>query len=400
MDVAIVGAGPVGLWTAIQIKKNHPACRVTMFERHREYVRSHVLRLDHLSILLYGSRTRNDREREFFLELVGGEGVLNAAKSVFVRTNALEAALRRYALDLGVSIKHQMVDSPEDIEKQIPGALAYIAADGAHSRMRKALLGENNVFTRDLQRVVEIKYESSGTSRNLDFVKEGYKTQKLLSFMTFEYVGRTKEGVTPVTLRMFLDKNTYDSIPAATFKAPLPLDHGGLPQKLTADLQTYLNVRRDLAGEEYVPQSGKLTKLVLSSYRSRRFAVNHSGNRWYLVGDAAMGVPYFRALNSGLLAGSLLARVVCLRARHPSLSRVSLSTYAWFAAMRYLTEVGIAQVKNSALMCFDFYRRKSSAVAWQTTKWTDEAAFLYRTQEHRAFDVSNSTGVSPDTPVA
>lgn len=44
-DVVVVGAGPVGLWTAIQIQLRFPDAHVVMFEKHSSYQRRHVLRL-------------------------------------------------------------------------------------------------------------------------------------------------------------------------------------------------------------------------------------------------------------------------------------------------------------------------------------------------------------------
>lgn len=43
--VVVVGAGPVGLLTAVQVKLMRPMWRVECFERHGEYVRRHILRL-------------------------------------------------------------------------------------------------------------------------------------------------------------------------------------------------------------------------------------------------------------------------------------------------------------------------------------------------------------------
>lgn len=57
-DIVFVGAGPVGLWTAIQAKKRNPQAQIQVYERYTEYQRSHVLRLEHFSMLLYGKKAR------------------------------------------------------------------------------------------------------------------------------------------------------------------------------------------------------------------------------------------------------------------------------------------------------------------------------------------------------
>ncbi len=63
-DVVFVGAGPVGLWTAVQLKLASPQTNVLMLEKYIEYQRSHVLKVDpasfkvgtqHLCILFFAS---------------------------------------------------------------------------------------------------------------------------------------------------------------------------------------------------------------------------------------------------------------------------------------------------------------------------------------------------------
>ena len=99
-----------------------------------------------------------------------------------------------------------------------------------------------------------------------------------------------------------------------------------------------------------------------------------------------MGVPYFRALNCGMLCSSLLAMISCgLIGKDRSPSR-ALALYTWFATMRFLTERFIAAAKNTALGAVDVYRRWGAMVPWQTTKWSGDDVFAYKTQEHYALD--------------
>lgn len=49
-DVVFVGAGPVGLWTAVQIKILCPWASILMLEKYAEYQRKHVLLLDKASL--------------------------------------------------------------------------------------------------------------------------------------------------------------------------------------------------------------------------------------------------------------------------------------------------------------------------------------------------------------
>ena len=49
-DCVIVGAGPVGLFTAIQLRLRCPAMRVVMLEKYETYQRQHVLRIEPASL--------------------------------------------------------------------------------------------------------------------------------------------------------------------------------------------------------------------------------------------------------------------------------------------------------------------------------------------------------------
>ena len=98
-DFVIVGAGPVGLWTAIQLKKRASDSRVIIFERYSDYQRSHVIRLDKLSLLLYCKRSHDSREQAFYDELVEPNTTSNFilssmyARNLFQITTAIFSAV-------------------------------------------------------------------------------------------------------------------------------------------------------------------------------------------------------------------------------------------------------------------------------------------------------------------
>jgi 2-polyprenyl-6-methoxyphenol hydroxylase-like FAD-dependent oxidoreductase len=384
-DVVIVGAGPVGLWTAIQLKKRRPNLDVQLYERHEEYQRSHVLRLKHLSMLLYGKNSLDPHEQAFHVEVTGknlAKLFQSVAGSVFIRTNDLEQALKTYAQALGVRVAYERVDSPQSLMEEHSGCKIFVAADGAHSRMRAALLGDEAVRDYPLQYVAEIKYQANGPAGQLDFFNDQYKANKLLSHMAFEYVGREKEGVTPVTLRFFVDRKIYDSLPDASFKNPVMLGDQRIPVRLVKDINTYMNVRAARAGEQYREGSGKLTKLALSLYAAKRFAVTENDRSWFLVGDAAMGVPYFRALNSGIIVGSQLGFILT----RDYLSDANKARI--YNAVRPLNigwEFTAARFKDLGLMAYDQFRQASAEVPWEVMTLDPQTEHECRTENHQAF---------------
>lgn len=355
-DLVVVGAGPVGLWTALQIKKRQPDLKIDIYERYEQYQRSHILRLDHWSLLLYGRNSKDKREKQFFNELTGkdlGKIMLQPAGSLFIKTNDLEAALKSYALDQGINIKKELVTCPHLLMKQHPECTQFIAADGAHSKMRNGLLGEDSLKDYPLQYIVEVKYQVKGKATKLNSLN----ANKQLNNMAFEYVGKEKNGVTPITIRFFLNKEDYKKLPEASFKSPLTINSPGLPHSLEHDIKTYLSMRSKNSSEQYCEESGKLTKLILSLYSAKKFAILSSNQAWFLVGDCAMGVPYFRALNSGLLLGSRLAQILCGDKWPANNLNNKVVLYNIHQPLHVTTEFAIARGKDFLLDSYDAIRK-------------------------------------------
>lgn len=353
-DVVIVGGGPVGCWTAIQLKKRDPGLDVLVYERFEEYQRANVLRLRQSAFLFYSKRDHDARERAFFEEITGKPGmrdVLGAAaqrKSVFIRTLDLETALKDYCLDLGVRVACEKIESAKGLMERHPECKYFIGADGAHSRMRMEILGEDSVENKDLQPVVDVKYKVSGEARAAGGYTESLQRIDTADFITAEYVGEIKDGVTPVTVRFLVDRDTYDAIPGATFKEPLRVDDPRLPAKLGKDIRDYLRFRREQGLEEGMEEPAAITKVMLSAYAAKKFATEHKADgceaTWFFVGDAALGVPF--SVNAGIIMGSQLGLILSRRKVAASLKVKA------FNALRPLDiawEFGLAKTKNAAV---------------------------------------------------
>lgn len=374
-DIVIIGAGPVGLWNAIQIKKRRPQWDVQMYEKYELYQRSHVLRLDHWSLLLYGKNIKNEHEKKFYEEVTGKgflEIVAQVAGSLYIKTNDLEAALKNYAKSLGIKIDLKNISSVEEVMLLHPECTQFIASDGAHSKMRTELLGENSKDTEDLQNIVEVKYQVKGKTKMLGNVGEQFNHNQNFNHMAFEYVGREKEGLTSITLRFFIDRKTYDTLPKAEFKSPIKLgiNDETLPQCLIDDVNHYFEIRQKEFNDEIVEGSKTLTKLTLSVYTAKQFAIKKSHAAWFLVGDAAMGVPYFRALNCGLILASRLAQILCAK---DNLDK-KVNLYNFHQKLHVATEFNIAKSKNALLIGYDWLRkilpnmRKNSVASQNSNK--------------------------------
>ena len=115
--VVFVGAGPVGLWTAVQFKTANPQAPVLMFEKHARYKRSHVLRV----------------EKTSFDEAFAPPGSLLstfiAQTPSVVRTDELETSLQHLATQLGIEVRRaEPVLSLAALQGRFPSA-ATVGAD-------------------------------------------------------------------------------------------------------------------------------------------------------------------------------------------------------------------------------------------------------------------------------
>ncbi len=354
----------MGLWTAIQLKKRYARANVIVYERHEAYQRSHVLRVDHWSLLLYGAFNRQPSEQAFYQDVTGksvGRVRLAFSRSRYIRTNDLETALRAYASREGILTVNRKISSASEVQALHPDCTAFVAADGAHSALRRELLGPDAVTRHDLQRVVELKFETVNEPRRLNWW-QAWQLNRRLPYTVTEHIGRKKGETVPVTLRLLIDKDTYDSLPEMSFKAPLPLGHPALPPSLRDSVAVYLESRARMPEVAAVPASFKLSKLPLQLYAAKNFAVLRGSRAWFLVGDAAMGVPYFRALNCGMLLGSRLAMLV---GRNGGLAPKDLPRLvARFERRRRIhvaIEFGIARVKDGVLNLFKSVRAAAAS---------------------------------------
>ena len=105
---------------------------------------------------------------------------------------------------------------------------------------------------------------------------QAYPTLKLMKHLANEFVGTAKfegdELVTPVTLRMQITREEYQSVKDATFKNPLILatDASRVHTALMRDIRIWMNAKRKLFNEQ--SRDEKLICVVLSVYSAPDFA--------------------------------------------------------------------------------------------------------------------------------
>jgi hypothetical protein len=129
-EFVIMGAGPVGLWTALQLKLRIPAAKVTIYEKRQDYTREHMVRLG--GDALWWSVGSKEPEIQKLIEVqAGGHGM---------KLKELEELLRSAVARFGAEIIERNIVDANELLNLHPHANAIIGADGRHSVLRETLM--------------------------------------------------------------------------------------------------------------------------------------------------------------------------------------------------------------------------------------------------------------------
>lgn len=297
-DIVFVGAGPVGLWTAVQSKIINKKLNIILLDKHSEYQRTQHLRVDPSAL----KGIPDDKE-------------LNALcsewkKKKFIPIKEIETKLKKIAQKHGIIIKHQEVKNAHELKKTYPKARVIVGADGAWSTVRRQVFGDVKKVDQPQEYLVQIRYKVKDPLEQL----RGSNKMRIMKVTKTVVEENISKKTNEVSLRFFIDKKTYESVKNAKAKSPWKIDDERVPDNLQKIIQQWLYTRKTAMKEEISSEfTPELTSIKLSIYTSKKFVIQGSEKSnltWCLVGDAAGGVPYFRSLNKGLLEGTQLAKVL------------------------------------------------------------------------------------------
>ena len=273
-----------------------------MLEKYTTYQRSHILNLDKRSF--QGSCP----DKKF-------QAMINQFPEK-IRTTEIEKQLLAFAKDLGIKIEYKHVEDCKTIAEEYSAYPTVIAADGARSIVRKQIFQEELDTNKDLKYIAEVKYEVEGSTRRLNRWKEAIPTLTYAHHLISENVGKEKEGKSPVSVQFFIDKATFDTMQEARGKTFYRFtDEAKINHDLMRSMDVWLNARKMIANEKRIVGSERITVTNLSVYSSKNVVTEKLNKKWFLVGDAAFGVPFFRSLNNGLICGNELAKVMSCSSR-------------------------------------------------------------------------------------
>jgi len=298
-DVIFIGAGPIGLWTAVQTKLLYKEVKILMIERKKVYERDNSLHVEMSSRL----GTVNDPEfKRIIRKFVGN-----------VNTNLIENELKTYASKLGIKIIYETITDPTSLPQRFPSVKAIIGSDGSHSIVRKTIFDDDFEVNYNLRHAVEVKYiiKDNGSGNNSLEWNIWSKTLNDCNHFVKENVSKQQDGNLKVSLRIFIDEKTYNKVSDATFKNPLnSSDILERDVNLYDTITKWINTRIKYLNDEIIGPI-KISSIHLDVYKSKEIIKIINGIMYILVGDSAIGVPFFRSLNIGMLCGTVLAHKLC-----------------------------------------------------------------------------------------
>lgn len=299
--VLFVGGGPVALWTAIQLRLLLPMQDVLVVEKRPGYARHHVVRLDPAAM---------------HTPLAERSAVLRkmlASVPLTIAIADLERQLAALASLLGIRVTYEC----EYPAIPCSNVVAIVGADGAHSAVRR-LHFNNALQTYDgTMYAVELRYDAQHAAP-LSGVQQ-YALIKAAGRLISEHVSHG----TRVSVRFVVSGAEYVAFSGATAAAPWTFAQtANMPPAVLRAMRLWLGARAHYAGETRLRRTDReavrfatsecISSVSLAPYRSVCFSRAGTPKRApiFLVGDAAFGVPFFRALNNGLRCGTALAHVL------------------------------------------------------------------------------------------
>jgi 2-polyprenyl-6-methoxyphenol hydroxylase-like FAD-dependent oxidoreductase len=350
--VSIIGAGPVGLWIAIQLKILRGDWTVTCYEKRRSYERSHALSI-------------SPRAFEGMVEWCPGRpgaAELSLLKDRWIprtRTSIVESDLKTLAQSLGVGLvySHEVISINELVAQQRQHAHLVICCDGAKSSSRSQLsclsLEQLNASSsnkprhseekeefkhqKQLGSLLQVKFDAHGEVHRANgqlaqFLQNLPATEEFFNILPGNY--DSDRCSTPMTIFALLSSEVTQSIQSSSssphdLERMLPPPPSSAltalpPSALQSDLEAVLS---ELCNGGIVDGSMQTSVLPVAYAVSRTVVEVIDDTPIFLAGDAAMGLPLEKGLNYGWKIASRLCHYL---AHSPDTKSASFAFQTFF----------------------------------------------------------------------
>jgi 2-polyprenyl-6-methoxyphenol hydroxylase-like FAD-dependent oxidoreductase len=345
LKTAVIGAGPAGLlFTLIGKIKMGDAWHVALYDKRESYARTHRLRMAPEPY----RAIQNDLQDPRFDSLIDFLEEHHFSPEV----NLLEAKLSALLSSLGVKKIVREFTSLEALSVD-----TIVGADSVHSTVRELVRGGLKPEVKTHERVARLRVTGSDLPARLG-VLDQFRLSKVLGSVVDYRVNQN--GFAEIDL--FLTEEEHKSIMAlgASPKEPIPIDSARLG-KLKAPLMRAIVSQLEKEGRSIVVQS--VFTLEHSVMPSVKFV--DKGRPVFLVGDAAVSLPFFRGMACLASCAHALAQVHATR---------RFDEYDKEVRAIVARELGIVRARASAVKIVRELIRISSLLPFPLQSWWLSAA--------------------------
>lgn len=320
VDIVIVGAGPIGLLNAIGLLNKDPSQKIVILEKHETYTRDQPIHLNANKLKAYLraiDKTDNDPALHILIKM--------ASKNKSIPTSRIEQILRDRAIFLGAEIitGKEITDVKADIFDVYSNANLILGADGTHSKISDDLFDKENKEVIELGYNLQLRFKVDGDAKKI-------KKADLIQFMQGYGIAcsesvseKDDNGQSAVTLNIVIDRNHYEELEAFNSKNAIKIfgdnkNAASIPPVILKQIKGYLGLRL----REFTPpgQMIDLTKATVNVHKTPAVVRKNVYKRIdeqtgkarniVLVGDAALGLSFFKGLNSGIEASAELLTMI------------------------------------------------------------------------------------------
>jgi hypothetical protein len=341
--VHIVGAGPVGLLMAAMLR-SEDGFAIRLYEKRPEYTRTRMVKLSPYLVADSIDAYRDDQldgenvgavfesweleENLAFRQTLDPElvGLLTSWTNGFCRLNEIESSLSELLDSPGASPVERIasvLDAQQVMDMVEPGQIV-VDCTGRNSLLRPHLVPETDPTYVD-GNVLDIRLEYAavitflyGRPYECNEYCKYYKNIENSQYKFIPAVDRTvyDDGVCHVTGIVKISASDYESMPAQcdgdSLRANFP--------RVAASMDRFIDkIKQETDGE--IVGDLEVIRIPLNLYR----AVNATSRRWntqpdathpfaatpvFLVGDSAIGSPYFQSISLGFECAMFLAKLL------------------------------------------------------------------------------------------
>lgn len=337
-QVLIIGAGPTGLLIGKQMCFLKTVCRnqflgsllqdqgvnVTIYEKRKENTRTRPVKLSG-RILNVNLNLNDDEYETIFLD---EKQIEEREKAIGSMKHELETKITTW-MDMATPIQEiqdELVKyfkssggiihtgNQYDVSKKelLQGYPLVIDCSGYHSVLRDQIQPDN-IQVRFGEYVIVWTFDISARYE-CDEMCKYHKNREAKSYQVIPsvhdtYIGKTK--MTHMTSLVTIDKNTFDQL--AQVK-PLTFDYlnNNFPE-IVADMDNFLTKLVDGHVSRLPINVMEFLALPLHAYRAKKMTriveENDVKQTWVLMGDAAIGGPYFQSISIGYEAAIYFAYI-------------------------------------------------------------------------------------------